>query len=121
MFGMTGVVTAPKKSPKRDAGHLGDVELSADVPSDSARAHKRMPFREGSLPGMMDEKLHHPIDLEVGSPKDIACDLVGDSSSGEDGKSVRPWHPRATLLDPQDLGDSDIFEPEGIYHPGSSD
>ncbi|KAJ1081639.1 hypothetical protein NDU88_001817 [Pleurodeles waltl] len=129
MFGGAGAdfrfseIPAPRKLRKRDAGHLEDVWLLADVFGKSAHVHKRIPFREGSLPRVSSEKLYHILGPDSGSPKRITEDSDGDASSVEDHDSGHPWHPGAFLPDPQEQDDSgsEMFEPLGIYHPRSSE
>ncbi|KAJ1163186.1 hypothetical protein NDU88_003649, partial [Pleurodeles waltl] len=126
MFGVTGAegdsstLSAPRKMRKRDAGHLGDGVFSPNPKS--ARAHKRVPSREDRLPGVLGDKLHHLWNPDLGSPKGFMGGSDEDSSSLDD-DSGRPWRPGATLPDPSDHADSDsdMFEPEGIYHPRSSE
>ncbi|KAJ1098703.1 hypothetical protein NDU88_003810 [Pleurodeles waltl] len=95
-------------------GHLGDFEPLSEIPCKSARAQATLPCWEGG-------KLHHKFDLLVGSQPGFAGDSEEDSSSIEEAESGHPWHPGASLPDTQDPGDSDsdMFEPEGIYHPRS--
>ncbi|KAJ1214787.1 hypothetical protein NDU88_002398 [Pleurodeles waltl] len=89
----------------------------------SAIRAARPPFREGSDPGETGEVAHHVLDPEIGSPKRVEGDTEGDSSSDEEQDSGRPWHPHSNFSDPQEAEDSDtdMFQPEDIYHPRSSE
>ncbi|XP_069094160.1 uncharacterized protein [Pleurodeles waltl] len=113
----------PKKPRKRVAGHLEGFGRLTESFRKSARTLQQLPCREGLEPGETGEVTHNRSDPAQGSPKRVARDTDGDSSSDEDQEAGRPWRQSSNLSDPPETEDSEeeMFHPEELYHPRSSE
>lgn len=114
----------PRKAVKRDAGHLEGFSRLTESFLKSARTLKDAPYREDELPGQTGDNVTTEFDPEEGFP-DLGegDDEDAEESSDEMQDSGRSWRPQSSCseLGEGDPSPSDMFDPDCIFRPRSSE
>ncbi|XP_078503595.1 uncharacterized protein LOC144762312 [Lissotriton helveticus] len=128
--GPSGVLSVPSRTAKkRDAGHLEGFSRLAEVFHKSARTLRSAPFRRDDSPGNIGGTSTQDLDPEEGFPQEGVDDEEDyddedDDASSEDMSDIsRSWRPKSNVSEygEGDLVAPDMFDPNSIYRPRSSE
>ncbi|XP_078541642.1 uncharacterized protein LOC144827071 [Lissotriton helveticus] len=128
--GPSGVTSQPPRTAKkRSAGHLEGFSKLAEVFHKNARTLRSAPYRGDDSPSNIGDEITQDLDPEEGFSLEGDDDEEGfqdddEDESSEDMSDVgRSWRPKSNISECGDseLVSSDMFDPNTIYRPRSSE